>query len=194
MRLEDCWPEDERAPRENMIARLERFPAGFIVGELEGRMITTVTSCPIHYDPAHPENLASWDAVTNYGCLPEPAAYAGANALYLVSGVIETSFRKGGVFEKMILAMIDVARRLGYRYVVAGAVLPGYDNYCRKHGEVPAEDYVFHKVGTRFVDPFMEMYRRIGFSVPNAGHVKASYYPDGPSRHYAALVVREITD
>ena len=84
------------------------------------------------------------------------------------------------MFEKLALGEVDVAQREGFRYVVAGATIPGYQRYCEKHDEMPAADYAF-----------LEIYRPLGFRVPDRRHVVPNYYPDPASRGYAALVVHE---
>jgi len=95
------------------------------------------------------------------------------------------------VFEKLALGEVDVAQREGFRYVVAGATIPGYQRYCEKHDEMPAADYAFLERRGRLIDPFLEIYRPLGFRVPDRRHVVPNYYPDPASRGYAALVVHE---
>lgn len=192
MKVEENWPENERAPLEKFLARLEKFPQGFFVSEFEGRINGNMTSCLVHYEPPKPHLFQNWDEVTNHGYLYEVRAVQNPNALYIVSGVIDKEFRGRGIFDALIKAEVDLAKDMGLRYVLAGAVIPGYDRYCKKHGKIEAQKYVFLKRGKRCVDPFLEMYRRLGFSVPDEKHVIKDYYPDAASRHYAALVVLRI--
>ena len=88
--------------------------------------------------------------------------------------------------------MADAAKQLKFQFVVAGAVIPGYDKYCKRYGPIAAEEYVFMTKGRRFVDPLLASYQRIGFQVPDKSHVKANYYPDPDSHNYAALVVKSV--
>lgn len=189
LRVEQSWPETARAPREKFIARLEKFPDGFFVAEQDGQLLATITACPLHYDPAQPHRLKNWDTVTNNGFLHDIGPLTGYNSLYIVSGVIDPRHRGGDLFERMVGREAQLARALGFGFVLAGAVLPGYARYCEKHGALPAADYVFLRHGPHWVDPLLDMYARIGFAVPDRQHVIKDYFPDAASRDHAALVV-----
>ena len=196
--VEQSWHAGGRAGADKFIARLERFPEGFfVVGVTEAgreKLVATVTSMPLHYDPAHPGGFSSWDAVTNNGYLFAGMDAARCNAIYIVSGVIDSAYRGLNLFAPAILQEVDLAKRLALRYVIGGAVLPGYNNYCETHGEVDAYTYCTRRRGRTLVDPLLAMYQKIGFAVPDAGHVIAEYYPDDASRNYAALVVRDLQE
>jgi hypothetical protein len=192
MAVEQSWPPPARATADKFLARLERFPEGFHVLERDGALVATITACPCRYDPGAPDRFRNWNQVTNAGRLREVGETSECNALYIVSGVIIESARGGDVFERMIGAEVETARRLGLVWVLAGAVIPGYAGYCRRHGEVPAADYVFLRRGGRPLDPLLAMYERIGFHVPDRAHVRPDYFPDLASLNYAALVVRPL--
>ncbi len=193
MDLEACWPEGQRAGREQMEARLEKFPPGFLVAEnAAGVLVGSVTGSPILYDSAHPEGFRTWAQVTNGGIIRRCSEVPDANALYLVSGIVHPDHRGGEALHAMIRAEVEVARSLGFAFVAAGAVIPGYRRYCERHGPVPAADYVFLRKGHRFVDPLMDQYRRLGFRVPDRRHVIPDYYPDPDSGNFAAFVVHEV--
>lgn len=194
--VEQSWHEAGRAGADKFEARLARFPQGFIVATLteDGieKIIGTATSMPLVYDPAHLGRFASWDAVTNEGYLFEDTQLAECNALYIVSGVIDKDHRGLDVFRPAILYLAGIAARLKLRYVVAGAVIPGYRRYCEKHGAIDAYDYCATRVGTHLADPLLSLYESIGFTVRDRRHVVEAYYPDDASRNYAALVVRDL--
>ncbi|WP_437924551.1 hypothetical protein WMF37_36845 [Sorangium sp. So ce291] len=191
MRVEDDWPEHQRATRETMLVRLEKFPQGFWVFEQEGEIIGTLTSCPTRYERGGRKGWKSWDEVTNHGNLPD-IDMASANALYLVSGTLRREARGARTYALLIETPVRLAEELGLDYVVAGAKIPGYDAYCRRRGEVDARDYAFMQLNGCLIDPFLEMYRGYGFTVPDRDHIVSDFYPDGPSRNYGAIVVREL--
>lgn len=195
MDVENDWPKCERAPREKMEIRLQKFPEGFVVAESGGRLVGTLTCFPCDYDPDNPGRYKTWEEITHNGFFPPEDIMdtPKRNGLYISSGVVRAAARGQGVFEKMIPKVVEVAISQGRQYVFAGAVLPGYDAYCKKHGEIDAREYVFLKKGSRFVDPFMDTYRRLGFAVPNPDHVKEDYFGDAASRNYAAFVVCDVT-
>ena len=194
--VEQSWHASGRAGADKFIARLERFAQGFFVVSVaeagSEKLVATVTSMPLHYDPAHLGGFRNWDAVTNRGYLFDDMDVARCNAIYIVSGVIDHAYRGLNVFGPGILREVDLARRLGLRYVIGGAVLPGYKGYCETHGEVDAYTYCTRRRGRTLADPLLAMYQKVGFAVPDARHVIAEYYPDDASRNYAALVVRDL--
>ena len=190
--VERSWPESGRATRDKFVARLERFPRGFFVAESSGRIYATITSCPIHYDSADLDGLSTWSKVTRDGYLQAKHDLAACNAIYIVSGVIDKSHRGSGIFAPMVEREVALAQELRLKYVVAGAFIPGYADYCREHGEISAPDYAFLIQGRRLVDPLLQMYAGIGFSVPDRRHIVSDYFPDADSQNYAALVVRRL--
>jgi hypothetical protein len=191
MRVEEEWPEYQRAARDKMLIRLQKYPDGFWVFLGEGEVVGTLTSCPIRYEPNMLGVFKSWDEVTNNGYFPDIDP-AQANALYLASGVLSQKARGGKTYSLLVDTPVKHAESAGLDYVVAGAKIPGYDAYCRRHGEVDARDYAFMKLNGCLVDPFLEMYRGFGFAVPDRNHVVKDFYPDLPSRNYGAIVVKRV--
>ena len=194
--VEQSWPESSRAGADKFMARLERFPQGFFVASVmeagRERLVATLTSMPLHYDPAHLQAFGGWDAVTNRGYLFPAMDLARCNAIYIVSGVIDTAHHGLNLFGPGVLLEVALAKRLGLRYVIGGAVLPGYKRHCERHGPLDAYAYCRRRRGTALTDPLLAMYESIGFSVPDARHVIPEYYPDDASKNYAALVVRDV--
>jgi hypothetical protein len=191
MNVEEDWPEYQRASRDKMLTRLRKFPEGFWIFTEDELIIGTLSSCLIRYERDALAKFASWDAVTNHGYYPD-IDRTTANALYLVSGVLRQDARGGKTYSLLIDTPVALAERLGLDYIVAGAKLPGYDAYCRRHGEVDAGDYAFMTVQGRLIDPFLEMYRGHGYAVPDRAHVVKDFYPDSPSRNYGAIVVKQL--
>ena len=195
--VEQSWPESSRAGADKFMARLERFPEGFFVASINeaGRekLVATLTSMPLQYDPAHLKAFSGWDAVTNKGYLFADMDLACCNAIYIVSGVIDNAYHGLNLFGPGVLLEVGLAQRLGLRYVIGGAVLPGYKRHCERHGQLDAYTYCRRRRGRALTDPLLAMYESIGFSVPDASHVIPEYYPDDASKNYAALVVRDMS-
>jgi hypothetical protein len=194
LQVEESWPESGRAGADKFLARLEKFPQGFFLACNDapaGEIVATITAMPLRYRADHMQGFKNWDMVTRQGYLP-PIDLENANALYIVSGVIDQRYRGQDIFAPMVLREVALAASLGLRYVVAGAVLPGYRRHCEKHGDCLAHEYCSMRRGQHLVDPLLAMYEAIDFSVPDASHVIAEYYPDDASRNYAALVVRDL--
>ena len=98
----------------------------------------------------------------------------------------------GEVFDGGVNHVVDLAARLGKRYVVGGCLLPGYSRYTRKHGDISAAEYVFKKMHDKSIDPLLEKYRRLDFHVPDENHIIANYFLDDTSFNYSALVVKSL--
>jgi len=199
MKLEQYWGEEGRAGEDKFVARLQKYPQGFFIArhENDSGLVASVMACPATYDKNDLSGFKNWFTATNNGFLddaltPENAITADINALYVVSGIIDPDYRGGDVFSLMINRVVDLARTVGLQYVIAGAVIPGYRNYCEKHGPTNAYEYVSQRRGRRLIDPLMAMYEKIEFHVPDADHVIRDYFPDVSSLDYAALVVREV--
>jgi len=198
LEVEASWPAESRAGRDKFESRLARFPEGFFVATIANPagsgeiMVATCTSQPVNYDPAHLERFRTWDAVTNGGYLTEKIDRAANNALYVVSGVIDLRHRNLNLFPAGILAQAALAQKMGYRYVVGGAVMPGYRRYCERNGPIEAWEYAQLRRGGHLADPLLAMYESIKFHVPDRSHVIPEYFPDEPSMNNAAMVVRDL--
>ncbi len=194
--VEQSWPEDGRASADKFLARLEKFPQGFFLACVHDEagvevVVATITAMPLDYQPLTMGNFKCWDQVTNHGYLHDTDLTL-CNALYIVSGVIDSRYRGHNIFGPMVLRQVALAQSLDMRYVLAGAVIPGYQKYCNQHEEISAFEYCTSRRGKHLVDPLLAMYETIEFSVLDALHVIPEYYPDDASRNFAALVVRDL--
>ena len=75
---------------------------------------------------------------------------------------------------------------------LTGAMLPGYDAYCKEHGEVPAARYAALRRDGVPVDPTVRKLEAEGLRLPAADHVIENYYPSPPSRDYGVLLVADL--
>lgn len=195
LEVERCWPVEQRAGREKFASRLERFPEGFFVAECEGRIVGAITSCPVRYEPGRPEAFPSWSHATNDGFIHPPGVVRDANALYIISNGIVKEHRRSGLRERLVGAQLDLARKRGLRFALTGAMLPGYDAYCREHGELPARDYAYRtREDGAPVDPTLRKLGALGLLLPSPEHVIPDYYPSPESRDHGALLVYENPD
>ncbi|MES2981646.1 MAG: hypothetical protein V4727_04970 [Verrucomicrobiota bacterium] len=195
IKLEANWPENERASIKQLRSRIERFAQGYLVcllPESSGEIIGSVTSCPIHYDPSHPDRISNWNQATHDGMIPEDSRNMKTDTLYVVSSVLAEAYRGGTIYRDMINEFCRVAKTLGFKRILSGAVIPGYDDYCKNHGDITAADYALMKRHGLPLDPFMRVLAKLSFHLPDAAHVKDDYYPDEASRCNAVLVVREL--
>ena len=188
---EAVWPPGSRASREQFASRLEIFPAGFLVAEAGQRIVAVCTSCLIHYDPRQVDQYTCWSKLTNNGFLFAAGQVADPNAVYIVSNGILPEFRRRGLRELLVAAQIELSRQLHMDYAVTGAMMPGYDGYCREHGEVPAQAYAFLEHDGVPIDPTLRKLGALGLKLPAREHVIPAYYPNQQSRDYGVLLVCE---
>ncbi|MCK5579020.1 MAG: hypothetical protein KAI63_05805 [Planctomycetes bacterium] len=192
MRVERDWPLEQRAPVEKFQARLERFPEGFLLGEVEGRVVSASTSTLANYDSADLTSFHSWEKCTNNGYLYPLTDRRDYNALFIVSNGILKEYRGREIREKIIKAFLQLAARLGMAWTVTGAMLPGYDQYCREYGEISAADYAFKQLSDGAPrDPTLRKLASLGLKLPDQDHIIKNYYSSPASRDYGALLVNQ---
>ena len=193
MDVEAEWPEEQRATVDKFVSRLERFPEGFLVVEVKGRIVAVSTSTLTNYTPSCLDHFRSWEACTNGGYLYPIENRDDYNAFYIVSQGIRKAYRRHGIREGMILANLNLAAKMGRPYTVTGAMMPGYDSYCRKHSQIPACDYAFLKQDGKLIDPTLRKLASLGLTLPDARHVIKDFYISPESRNYGALLVNQTS-
>jgi hypothetical protein len=189
--LEKKWPEESRATADALRRRIEKFSAGYFVAEDKTGIIGSIISYPYSYNPSDLSNFQNWDQLVQ-SCYATDQSPSPANALYIISGTSNNPHHEANFFNEGINLMLALAEKMKLTYVIAGALLPGYASFVEKNKPISAKEYVFKKNGRRFVDPLIEKYRRMGFSVPDSNHVIANYFPDPKSLNYSALVVKNV--
>lgn len=196
MDVEQSWNEEGRAGIDKFHSRLEHYKDAFFLASVTDNnkattVVATITALPVEYNPSNLSTFKDWDTATNNGFF-FPKTPANANALYIASGIIDKSYRGENIFHDMVSKEVETASELGLRYIVAGAVIPGYKQYCQTNGDISAYDYCSKHRGKRLVDPLLQMYSGLHFHVRNEAHVIPNYFPDDASCNYAALVVRDL--
>jgi len=179
------WPVGFQSSVDVFKSRMNVFPQGFMIAEKEGTVKGFTTSQILNYDP---EIKKTWYEITDHGNLVKTHIPSG-DSLYVVSISVAPEFQGQGIGTQLIEAQKDLVRRLGLKRLFLGARIPGYDEYCKKNGEISAEKYVALKdKGEIFIDPEVRFYNRYGLQpktiIPN-------YEPDVPSRDYGIVMVWE---
>ena len=106
---------------------------------------------------------------------------------------MDIKHRGGTVYLDFMNQVLDSLKSRGVSLVISGNVLPGYDRYCKKNGEISAVDYVFKTHKNHPIDPFLKLLYQLGFVVPNEQHVIKDYYEDAPSRHYSTIIINDLS-
>lgn len=196
LRLEECWPEGERATEAHLKSRLTIYPEGYFVGAQAtdpDYIIAAFASSPMSYDPSDMSQFSSWEEATNDGFYYPNCNDLPNDTLYTAASCVDTEYRGGTVYVDFMNKVLDTLKSRGVGHVISGNVLPGYDRYCKKNGEISAIDYVFKQHKGHPIDPFLKLLYQLGFVVPNEEHVIKDYYHDGPSRHYSTIITNDLT-
>lgn len=191
LELEKEWPPNARASEEELVFRINRFQQGFFIAEDETGIIASIISHPYNYQPDNLSNFKNWEMVVKQ-CYQSNEDLSALNALYIVSGTSKPTRHGGDVFDGGVMHVVELGKKLGKQYAVAGCILPGYARYIENHGPISAVDYVFTQKHNRYLDPLVDRYRKLGFNVPVPQHVISDYFPHEASLNYSALVVREL--
>jgi hypothetical protein len=189
--LEQEWPVHVRAAEADLALRMKKFAAGFFVASDQSGMIASIISHPYLYSPEDLVNFQSWGQIVQK-CYHQDIPFEQTNAIYIVAGTTRKTSYVTELFNTGIDLVVSLAREMGKQYVIAGALLPGFAKYRKKHPHVSAGDYVFTQSQGRYVDPLLEKYRRMGFHVPDKNHVVENYFPDDNSLGFSALVVKDL--
>lgn len=196
MQVEKSFSPDPKhhASIEKMRSRIEKFEQGFFLTYVDNQLAYIISTCCVHYNSENLSNFSSWDHITNNGFLADQEPPQNANALYIVSGVVEQSFQQHNLFGAPYPHLLALAQKLKLNYIIAGAILPGYANYIKQNGAISAQEYAKIRIGKRLIDPLLEKYRRIHFHVPDQRHIIENYYEHPDSLSYSAIVVHDIAN
>ena len=185
VRLENAiWPEGTRATKDKFESRLRIFPQGFFLAYINGELIGVSTSEIIKYDPLNPPK--SWESITDNGYIKQTHNTNG-NALYVVS--IGAKSRSGGG-SALLQAQKQLAEKLNLMFLVLGARIPGYDEYCKNNREIYIEEYTKLKRDDGYhLDPELRFYMRNGLELKK---IMPNYMgDDAESRNYGAIMMWE---
>ncbi|MDZ4228019.1 MAG: GNAT family N-acetyltransferase [Candidatus Levybacteria bacterium] len=179
------WPADFQSSVDVFKSRMKVFPQGFIIAEKEGVIKGFTTSQIVNYDP---EIKKTWYEITDHGNLVNTHIPSG-DSLYVASVSVAPEFQGQGVGTQLIEAQKDLTKRLGLKRLFLGARIPGYDEYCKKNGDISAEEYAIIKGEKGLsIDPEIRFYNRYGLKQEK---VIPEYEPDVPSRNNGIVMVWE---
>ena len=192
MNIEMDWPEEQRCTLEKFVSRMDIFPKGFFVVEMDSEVVAVSTSTLVHYNSESIEAFSSWALCTNDGFLQPLGNFDDYNALYIVSNGIMKKARRIGIREEIIKAHLQLARDLGLEYVVTGAMIPGYRSFCQSRGFLPAAEYAILEENGRLIDPTLRKLASLGLELPTKDHIIEDFYPSPESHDFGALLVHEV--
>ncbi len=181
-----AWPPELQAPREKFETRFNLFPEGFFVAIRDGKIVGVTTSQITTYNAGVHK---TWDEITDNGRI-EGTHDRNGEGLYVVSVGVSSDAQGGGVGGKLVAAQKELTKKLGKKYLFLGARMPGYDDYCETHGELPAQEYLRLGGGKpgkeETYDPEIRFYQRQGLDPVN---VVPNFEPDAESRNFGVVMM-----
>lgn len=179
------WPSELQATREKFQSRVTIFPQGFIVAKVGGKLKGVTTSQITTYDLSTDK---TWNEITDNGNLKKTHNFS-EDSLYVVSVGVSPDSQGMGIGGKLVEAQIELAKQLGLKRVFLGARIPGYNQYCKDHGEISVGTYLNLKNDKNEpIDSEVRFYQRQGL---RPAKIVPNFEPDLSSRDYGVVMVWE---
>jgi GNAT superfamily N-acetyltransferase len=160
-------------------AHIERFPAGQLVAEVDGRSAGAIATFipPPNIDPL---GRHTWLGITDGGFFTRHDA--AGHTLYLADVYVDPAFWGQGVSKLLYAALLGVCRELRLERVVAGGRLWGFSEVADR---MTAREYVELVITGRLRDRVLNSQLRAGFRVRG---LLCDYLHDWRSRNWATLL------
>lgn len=185
-----AWGEAGAATTEMIESRIGVYPSGNLVALSENEVIGFGTMLRTNLDFQH-KNF-TWQEASGNGFIESVYAPDG-EVFYGVDLSISPKWQARGLGEFMIAHIREVGRKQGCLWMIAGGRMPGYDSYCKKHGDIPADEYVLMKnLKGEALDPQIRFYvDRVGFKAVRS---LPEYFIDPESRNYGVLLAINLKE
>lgn len=178
----DCFPppfpEELWWNEEQLENHVRLFPEGSICVESNGRIIGSLTTLLVSFNPDEP--MHRWEDVTDGGYIRNHDP--DGDTLYIVDICISPEFRKAGLGKWMMQAIYQLAVKLDVERVLGGGRMPGYGKVA---GEKSPQQYVDEVVQGTLKDPVVTFLLRSG-RMPVT--LIENYLEDEESYNYALLM------
>ena len=181
----NSWPPELQAPKEKFASRLNLFSEGFFVVRVDGKIKGVSTSQITTYDSS---SIKTWDEITDNGTIKQTHSPSG-DSLYVVSVGVAAESQGKGIGGMLVQSQIDLAKKLGLKYLFLGARIPDYDDYCKQNGDVPVEDYLkIRNEREKTIDPEIRFYEKQGL---HPAKIIPNFEPDVQSRDFGVVMLWE---
>ena len=180
----EAWGEEGAVTKEMFESRIQTFPAGVLIVEVNREIVGVVATEKVDYDIK--KNAPSWYEVTDNGFIKKTHKPDG-NTIYGVDLSVKPSFQRKKIGTKLLEAIGRIVISNNIKQGVLGGRIPGYHKYVNK---MSVEEYVRAiintKEGNRFLDPEVDFYTRRGLKIVK---IIPNYFKDSESLNYGILLV-----
>lgn len=172
------FPSELWWTKEQLASHVSRFPEGAICVEAGGKLVGSMTSLIIKYDPAEAHH--TWAETTGDGWITTHDPHG--DTLYIVDVCVRPSFRQYGFGRAMTFALYHLVIQKKLKRLLGGGRMSGYGRVAH---QMSAEEYAQEVVAGRMKDPVITFMLRCGRTPVR---VAANYLEDEESRNYALLM------
>jgi predicted amidohydrolase/GNAT superfamily N-acetyltransferase len=174
-----CFGEMTPWTREQIQSQLERFPAGQIVVEFDGRVVASSSSLLLDYD----DDLEwyDWKKTADSGFIRNHRP--GGDTLYGIEIMVDPEFRGMRLSRRLYDARKELCRNQNVERMIVGGRIPGYHKYA---DSMTATEYVDRVINKSIFDPVLTAQIANGFSLQ--GLIKEYLPSDTESCGYATFL------
>lgn len=187
---EDEWWEEAKANPENSIyaKQYNNNPKGYLVAEVEGKIVGQFSSTKLNYDLNNPIPL--WYEVSGHEIFDNHDE--NGDTVYGQSLGVNPEYRGFKVGEKLAKGLQELCRKENCKRVVLGCRIPNY----HLHQDMPVEEYIqMKREDGEYYDPELRFYSRCGyhFGKPLPEYMSGEY-ADPESLNYGVLTIWDNPD
>lgn len=172
------FPEELLWNEEQLAEHVDRFPAGALCAECEGKIVASMTGLVVDMDKYGHSH--SWADITDNGYIRNHND--NGDTLYVVDICVIPEFRKSGIGKWLMQSMYETVVQLGLTRLLGGGRMPGYSS--RAHEATPGE-YLRHVIEGKWCDPVVTFLLRCGRTPVG---VAENYLEDEQSHNCAAIM------
>ena len=179
---QEVWTEFP-GTREMFASRIETFPEGNFVAEVDGKIVGYLCLELVDLD-LNQKSPFTWAEISDHGTIKKSHSYKG-NYMYGISMSISPDFQGKGIGTQLVLSSWSVGVNYNILGVLIGSRVPDYHKYAER---MSINEYIHLKNGNgQYVDSELRLWSKDGFK-PIL--VLPHYINDPSSLHYGVLVYR----
>ena len=182
-----AWGERGAATKEMFESRIETFPEGTLVAEIDGKIVGVVATEIVNYDLD--KNAYSWYEITDNGYIKNSHNPKG-DTIYGVDLSVAPFYQGLKVGSKLLEVIGKLAIKYNIKQGMLGGRMPGYYKYANK---MSVEEYINATVETdeteksvKPLDPEINFYKKAGLKIIK---IIPNYYNDPESLNYGVLLL-----
>ncbi|GGN99725.1 GNAT family N-acetyltransferase [Saccharibacillus kuerlensis] len=172
------YPSELWWNRDQLLRHMERFPAGALCAEVDGRLVGSLTTMITSFNPKHPNH--NWAEMTDNGYIGTHDP--NGDTLYVVDISVSPSARGLGLGKQMLQSAYELVVGLGLERLLGGGRMPSYGAV---HPEVTPEQYLDDVLHGRRRDPVIGFLLHCGRTPLT---VVPDYLEDEESANHAVLM------